>query len=403
MSAARKSAEEGFVVQVGIYLDAQASTPVAPEALDALIAQLLKPGNPHSPHAAGAYAYSAIEQARSDVADLIGAAPSEITFTSGATEANNLAILGLAKAALSNGVIRRKIVMTSIEHPSVLEAVTALEAHGFQAVVAPVSVDGRVDLERLGHLIDQDTLLVCVMAANNVTGVQQPVVEVATLARAAGALVHCDAAQSTGRVGIDVFNLDVDTLSLSAHKMYGPPGVGALFVSATSPLQPLPLTFGGGQERGLRPGTVPAALIAAFGAAVRLVAAQRQDDEEHTRHLRALFDATLAQLQVQFVSNGSDSFRLPGSANISILGVDAQELAERLSSTLCISTGSACSSGQITVSPVLKAMNIPDSLSRSAIRLCFHRYSTEADAIGAATSISAAALQCGVATGSVVQ
>jgi cysteine desulfurase len=391
------------VVQVGIYLDAHASTPVAPEALDALAAQLATPGNPHSPHAAGAHAYSAIEEARSAVADLIGAAPSEITFTSGATEANNLAILGLAKAALATGVLRRRIVMTSIEHPSVLEAVAALEADGFQAVIAPVSLDGRVDLARLALLIDQDTLLVCVMAANNVTGVQQPVVEVSALARAAGALVHCDAAQATGRVALDVFTLDVDTLSLSAHKMYGPPGVGALFVSATSPLQPSPLTFGGGQERGLRPGTAPAALIAAFGAAARLVAVRRREDGDHTRRLRALFDTVLTQLQVRFVINGSDSFRLPGSANISILGVDAQELAERLSSTVSISTGSACSSGQITTSPVLSAMKIPDFVARSSIRLCFHRYSTDADAIDAATAIAAAARQCGVATGSAVQ
>jgi cysteine desulfurase len=387
----------------GIYLDAHASTPVAPEVIDVLIRVLSDPGNPHSPHAAGARAFSVIEDSREAIASLIGAAASEITFTSGATEANNLAIQGLAKAACAARLPRHRIVVSSIEHPSVLEAVAILEGDGFETVVAPVADDGRIDLEHLAALIDENTLLVCVMAANNVTGVQQPIAEVAALARAAGALVHCDAAQASGRVAIDVFALDVDTLSLSSHKMYGPPGVGALFVSASSPLQPAPLMFGGGQERGLRPGTAPAALIAAFGAAAKLANARIDRDETHTRRLRTLFDLTLADLQIRYALIGSDEYRLPGSANIAILGADAQELAERLSSTVHISTGSACSSGQIIVSPVLSAMNVSDALARASIRLCFHRYSTDLDAINAATAIAAAIRQSGVATGSAVQ
>lgn len=385
-----------------VYLDAQASAPIAPEALAALTEQLAAPGNPHSPHAAGAQAYEAIERARAAVADLIGASPAEIVFTSGATEANNLAILGFARAAAVAST-RRTIITSAIEHPSVLETVSALRAEGFVHRIAPVAGDGRVDLATLAKLIDAGTLLVCVMAANNVVGVIQPVAEVAALARAAGALVHCDAAQAGGRIALDVFDLDVDSLSLSAHKMYGPPGVGALYLSAATALRPAPITFGGGQEGGLRPGTAPAALIASFGAAVHLVMTHRQTDAGHTEGLAAHFVSTLKDLQVRFSQNGSDLHRLPGALSISLTGTDAQELCERISAQVAMSTGSACSSGQITVSPVLDAMGIDRAVSRSTVRICFHRYSTEAEAERAALEIARALREAALAPGSPVQ
>jgi cysteine desulfurase len=386
-----------------IYLDAHASTPLAPEALDALVLHLGYPGNPHSPHAAGARAHEAVEDARCAVADLIGAAPAEIVFTSGATEANNLAILGLARAALG-GTSRRTIVTSAIEHPSVLEAAEALAGEGFNHHIAPVDTEGRIDLAALAKILSaNETLLVSVMAANNVTGVIQPVGEVAALARSAGAIVHCDAAQAAGRIALDVFDLDVDALSLSAHKMYGPPGVGALYLSAACPVRLKPLTFGGGQERGLRSGTTPAALVASFGAAASLVGARRDIDDQYVRRLAARFLARLQAHQVRLQTIGSDQHRLPGSVNIAIENYDAQELTERLSSTVAISTGSACSSGQINVSPVLEAMRLPDALSRSSFRVCFNRYSTEEDADLAATTIVGTLREMELATGRIVQ
>lgn len=385
-----------------VYLDAQASTPIAPEALAALTERLAAPGNPHSPHVAGAQAYEAIARARATLADLIGASPAEIIFTSGATEANNMAILGFARAAAVAST-RRTIVTSAIEHPSVLETVSALRSEGFVHRIAPVGGDGRVDLAALAKLIDADTLLVCVMAANNVVGVIQPVAEVAALARAAGALVHCDAAQAGGRIALDVFDLDVDSLSLSAHKMYGPPGVGALYLSAAAPLRPAPITFGGGQEHGLRPGTAPAALIASFGAAAGLVRAHRQADAGHAEGLAARFVSTLKDLQVRFSQNGSDLHRVPGALSIAVANMDAQELSERISTEVAISTGSACSSGQMTVSPVLVAMGIDGAVARSSVRLCFHRYSTEAEADRAALAFARAVREAALAPGSFVQ
>lgn len=386
-----------------IYLDGHASTPLAPEALDALVMHLSYAGNPHSPHAAGARAHQAVEDARCAVADLIGAASAEIVFTSGATEANNLAILGLARAAAETSH-RRTIVTSSIEHPSVFEAADALVAEGFKHCIAPVDDEGRVDLAALAALLAKnETLLVSVMAANNVTGVIQPVSDVAALARSFGAIVHCDAAQAAGRIALDVFDLDVDALSLSAHKMHGPPGVGALYLSAACPVRLKPLTFGGGQELGLRPGTTPAALIASFGAAARLVGMLRDNDDRHVRGLTARFVAGLEARQVRLRTIGSDRHRLPGSLNVAVENYDAQELTERLSKTVALSTGSACSSGQITVSPVLEAMRIPDVISRSSFRICFNRYSTESDADLAAIAIADVLREMELATGSTVQ
>lgn len=387
---------------LGIYLDGHASTPLAPEALDALTTQLSRPGNPHSPHAAGALAHEAVETARLAVADLIGASPGEIYFTSGATEANNLAILGLARAAAKQ-TSRRTIVTSTIEHPSVLEAVGALKAEGFRHRLAPVDQDGRLDLEALAQALDDDVLLLCVMAANNVTGIIQPVGEAAALAREVGAMIHCDAAQAGGRIPIDVFDLDVDFLSLSAHKMYGPPGVGALYVSAAAAIHPGPVFFGGGQENGLRPGTAPAALIASFGIAARLVQDRMARDADHLGRLTDGFLTALDALQVRFLAIGSDQHRLPGSLNIAFTESDAQELSERLSKDVALSTGSACSSGQIKTSPVLDAMRLPEGIKRSSVRICFSRYSEYSESDAAAGAIARALREMELATGSVVQ
>lgn len=386
-----------------IYLDAFATTPIAPEALEALNAQLRHTGNPHSPHVAGAQAMNAVERARRAVAELIGADPQEIVFTSGATEANNLAVIGWARSAARGGSTRRTIITSSIEHPSVLEAAAAMTLEGFRHIAAPVTGDGVLDLSALADLLTEDALLLAVMAANNVTGVVQPVGEAVRLARAVGALAHVDGAQAAGKIGVDVAAWDVDSLSLSSHKVYGPPGAGALYVSATTPLKPAPIVHGGGQESGMRSGTVPAALLAGFGAAADVARRQMGRDAAHLRLLEATFLQVLSDRQVRYRVNGALEHRLPGAMNITLIGTVADDLVQKLSRRISISTGSACSSGQIEVAPALSAMGISDALARSSLRIYFNRYLTVDDARHAADEIAAVAQPVALATGDVVQ
>lgn len=386
-----------------IYLDAFATTPIAPEALVSLTEQLRRPGNAHSPHAAGAWAAGAVERARRAVGQLIGADPQEIVFTSGATEANNLAILGLARAAAAGGSLRRTIITSSIEHPSVLGPAAALESEGFRHLKAPVKRDGRLDLRALRALLNEDVLFVAVMAANNITGVLQPVAEIARMARETGALVHVDAAQATGKVPLDVSAWEVDSLSISGHKLYGPPGIGALFLASTSPFVPLPIVYGGGQERALRSGTLPAALIAGLGAAVEVALRRMDEDAIRLRAMEVRFCDALAARQVRYQLNGSAEYRLPGAMNLAIPGVAADHLVESLSRRIAFSTGSACASGHISIAPTLKSMSIPDAIARSSMRIYFNRYSDERDADRAAEAIAEAVLKQPLAPGGVVQ
>lgn len=386
-----------------IYLDAFATTPIAPEALTALTAQLQRPGNAHSPHAAGAWAAEAVERARRAVGRLVGADPQEIVFTSGATEANNLAILGLARAAAAGGSPRRTIVTSSIEHPSILEPAAALASEGFRHLKAPVGQDGRLDLRALHALLSEDTLLVAVMAANNITGVVQPIAEAARLARDTGAMMHVDAAQAAGKLPLDVGAWEVDSLSLSGHKLYGPPGVGALFLASTSPFAPHPIIHGGGQERGLRSGTLSAALIAGLGAAVEVALRRMDEDATRLRALEARFCDALAARQVRYQLNGSAQYRLPGSMNLSIPGIVADHLVEILAQHVAFSTGSACALGQLSIAPTLKAMSIPDAIARSSVRIYFNRYSDEGDAERAAAAIADAVRNEALAPGDHIQ
>jgi cysteine desulfurase len=386
-----------------IYLDAFATTPVAPEVIDVVVARLGHTGNAHSPHLAGAEAASEVARARTAVADLIGADSQEIIFTSGATEANNLAVMGWARATARSGSRRRTIITTNIEHPSVLGAAAALTGEGFRHRQAPVGADGRLDLPALGTMLDEDVLLLAIMAANNITGVVQPVIEASALARNAGAFVHVDGAQAVGKIPVDVCRWDVDSLSLSGHKFHGPPGIGALFVSAAAPLKPLPTTFGGGQENGLRSGTLPVALICGLGVAANLSQARMDGDAVRLRELEARFLDGLRARQVRFQINGAKVHRLPGAMNLSICGLSADDLVTRLSGEVSLSTGSACSSGQIDVAPTLRHMKLNDAFARSALRVYFNRYSTDVEAADAAMKIAAAAAGAGLATGDIVQ
>lgn len=357
------------------YFDGFATTPLAPEAREAMLLASLHPGNAGSPHSAGARASDVLRLARHHVASLIGADTNEIIFTSGATEADNLAIRGIAKWAMRNGDQRRKIIVSAIEHKAVLEAADSLRAEGFQIVHAPVTAQGVVDLAAAERLIDSATLLVSVMLANNETGALQPVAAVAAIAHRLGALVHCDAAQAVGKIPVNVDDLEVDYLSISAHKMYGPMGVGALYIAAGAP-KPSPLSYGGKQEGAIRPGTEPTYLLAAFGAAAQLAKARLENDMAHSRSLVGAFCSALTDAGLAYTITTGTAASLPGSLSISLHDISADSIISSLSPYASISTGSACNSGQILPSHVLLAMGIPADMAHCVIRLYFGRYNS---------------------------
>lgn len=369
------------------YLDGHSTTPLAPEAFEAMTpwwhAQV---GNPHSPHIAGLLASQAVENARSEIALLAGADSQELFFTSGATEANNIAIRGTALAALDQGDTRREIVVSAIEHKSVQSSANSLKAAGFRILEAPVTRDGIVDLDALEHLVGPGTLLVSVMAVNNEVGSVQPLPEVVRIARAVGALVHVDAAQALGKVPVDCS--DFDYVSLASHKMYGPMGIGALFVSSAAELRPAPVLFGGGQEGGIRPGTVPTPLVVGFGAAAKVARSRSAADARHSRGLSSLFLEEMRTRKVRFTENVPEAVRVPGSLSLRFPGADAMSIIAKAGGQIAISEGSACASGQITASYVLTAMGFTFEESLETVRLYFGRYNTEAQAVEAASTIS---------------
>jgi len=338
-------------------------------------------GNAGSSHLAGAYASASVDAARSSVARLIGADPSEIVFTSGATEANNIVIFGVARRVGPRA--RPRIVVSAIEHKAVLEPARALRTEGFDVVEAKVDRKGRLDLEALRTLVDDRTLLVSIMGANNETGVIQPIGEASAIARKAGALIHCDAAQTAGRIPINAFDLDVDYLSLSAHKCYGPLGIGALYIAASAP-KPNALVLGGGQEGGLRAGTVPTPLCVGFGVAANLAIEHSTSDIVHARELSERFLRGLAARSIPFKRTGGDVGRLPGSASVLVEGVDGAQLVDKLGRELYLSTGSACNSGQMQPSHVLRAMGLSSAQMKSSVRILFGRYNSTAEADTAA-------------------
>ncbi|WP_149801931.1 cysteine desulfurase family protein [Mesorhizobium sp. NFR06] len=386
-----------------ISLDHHATTPAAQQVVDAMAPYWRDvPFNAHSAHAGGALSESAVETARATIADLVGASAQEITFTSGATEANNLAILGLARAAQNARPERTRILTSAIEHKCVLEAARHLATQGFEHEMIPVLTSGHVDVEQLEAMLDDRVLLVAVMAANNEIGTIQPLPAIARLCEAAGAMLHVDAAQVVGRMPFDVFEIGCDTASFSAHKMYGPKGVGALYVSAAAKLRPKPILFGGGQESGLRPGTLPVPLIVGFGRAAEL-AAQAHADGPRLRELAVRFLLELDRLGIDAHVNGSLADRLPGSLNIHIPGVDAEELIQRLGDSLHLSTGSACQSGELQGSHVLRAIGLPPKLVSASFRLCFGIEHDVGDAVKAAHCLADSVHTCESAAGRNVQ
>jgi cysteine desulfurase len=375
-----------------IYLDNHATTPVDPRVLAAM-----RPwweenfANPASiEHGMGRAAEAAVEEARAEVAALIGAEPREVVLTSGATESNNLAIKGAARFAAAQESPRRRIVTVATEHKCVLESVKALAAEGFEPVILPVQASGLLDLDALRGAVDQSTLLVSVMAVNNEIGVVQDLAAIGAIVKAAGALFHTDAAQAAGRVNLDVNAIGADLLSLSGHKLYGPKGIGALYVRRRPRARLAPLLSGGGQERGLRSGTLPAPLVIGFGAAARIAAAEAEADAARIAKLRDRLLAALSSAIPGLAVNGDRERRVPANLNLTFPGeVDAQAIMAA-AAELAVSTGSACSSAAIEPSYVLKALGLPEARARATLRIGIGRFTSPADIDQSALLLAAA-------------
>lgn len=367
-----------------IYLDHNATTPLLPEVVEAMLPYLRDHfGNPSSGHALGRRAREAVEAARARVAALLGAAPDEIVFTSGGTEANNLAIRG-ATAARPD---RRHLVTSLIEHPATAEPCRALEAEGWTVAWLPIDASGRVRPDDLETALRDDTALMTVMHANNETGVLQPIAEIARRARARGALVHTDAAQSVGKVPVRVDDLGVDLLSLAGHKLYAPKGVGALYVRRGVAIEPV--LRGAAHERGLRPGTENVASIVGLGVACDVARATL--GEEMTR-LRALRDRLWRRLREAIPGvalNGHPDARLPNTLSVRFPGVRGSQLLAR-APQIAASTGSACHDGGESASPAITALGIDPAAALGTVRLSLGRPTTERDVELAAAALIAA-------------
>jgi cysteine desulfurase len=360
-----------------IYLDHNATTPLDPAVIDAMTSVLKEEfGNPSSVHHFGQRAKAVIDGARSAVAALIGADPAEVVFTSGGTESDNFAIRGVAEALERSG--RRHLIASSIEHEAVLNTLKALARRGWKTTLLPVDQTGIVSPETLRAALTDETAIVSVMHANNEIGTIQPITELATLAHERGALFHTDAVQSAGKIPIDVSALGVDLLSLSAHKFYGPKGVGAIWIKRG--LRLLPPVTGGKQERNRRAGTENVAGIAGLGKAAAHAAATMAQEGTRLAALRDQLEAGVLRTVTGTDVNGARTPRVPNTTNISFDRVEAESLLIALDlEGIAVSTGSACSSGTLEPSHVLKAMGLPAHRTQNSIRFSLGAANTAAD------------------------
>ncbi len=359
-----------------VYLDHHATTPTDPRVVEAMRPYFGDDfGNPSSTtHAYGWRAEAALEDARQRLAAALGAADaSELVFTSGTTESDNLALKGVARAGRRRG---DHLVTTAIEHPAVLDSCRTLEAEGFRVSYLPVDADGLVDPDAVARAIDHRTLLVSVMAANSEIGVLQPLEAIGQVCRERGVPLHSDAAQALGKIPIDVGRLSVDLLSACAHKLYGPKGIGLLYVRRRRPrLRIEPLLHGGGHEGGLRSGTVPVALVVGFARAVELAVEEMEGEAARLAGLRDLLWTRLRAGLDELTLNGHPTRRLPGNLNVSFAGVEADALIASLPE-LALSSGSACSSARAEPSHVLRALGRSEALARAALRFGLGRSNT---------------------------
>ncbi|XP_044303463.1 cysteine desulfurase, mitochondrial isoform X2 [Varanus komodoensis] len=358
-----------------LYMDVQATTPLDPRVLDSMLPYLVHYyGNPHSrTHAYGWESESAMEKARQQVASLIGADPREIIFTSGATESNNIAIKGVARFYKSR---KKHIITTQTEHKCVLDSCRALEAEGFRVTYLPVKKNGIIDLKDLKNAIQPDTSLISVMTVNNEIGVIQPVSDIGEICSSHKIFFHTDAAQAVGKIPLDVNSMKIDLMSISGHKIYGPKGVGAIYVRRRPRVRVEPIQSGGGQERGLRSGTVPTPLAVGLGAACEL--AQQEMEYDHKR-VSILADRLVTRIMSEIpdvVLNGDPMHRYPGCVNLSFAYVEGESLLMALKD-VALSSGSACTSASLEPSYVLRAIGADEDLAHSSIRFGIGRFTTE--------------------------
>lgn len=366
-----------------IYLDCNATTPVDPRVVEAALPYFTAHcGNPSSDHAYGRRAKAAVEAARAEVAALIGATPAEIVFTGCATEANNLALLGTARAA--RGGPRRTLVTSAIEHPSVLNPLRHLAREGWSVVELPVDATGRVRMDRAQSAVTADVALVSVMLANNETGSLQDVRAIAGLAHARGALMHVDAAQAVGKVAVDVNALGADLLTLAGHKFYAPKGIGALYVRSGVALEPI--QHGAGHEHGLRPGTENVPHVVALGEAARLARTALAQEAPRMAALRDRLHRQLAAAIPGLELNGHPTERLPNTLNVSFPAAAGWDVLAAAAG-VAASTGSACHAGGQATSGVLAAMGLTPEAAAGAVRLSVGRFTAEAEIDAAAHAL----------------
>lgn len=364
-----------------VYLDYNATTPCDPRVVEAMLPYFTSQfANPSSTaHLPGREAAEAVEQAREQVAALLNAAPKDVLFTSGATESNNIALYGVARAAMRNANPRRRIITTRTEHKAVLEPLADLGEQGCDVHYVPVDRFGQVDLTELKSCLTADTLLVSIQAANSEIGTLQPLEEIAELVKAVGAFFHCDATQAIGKIPLDWRSLPFDLLSMSSHKIYGPKGIGALLARRSLRQGQLsPLSRGGGQEGGLRAGTQNVPAIVGFGLACDIMSHEGEADAQRMKILRDAFEANLKRQMPEVTFNGHAQRRLPGTSSVTVPEVEADALLANLPG-LALSLGSACNSGAIEPSYVLTEIGLSREAAASSFRLSLGRWTTVTD------------------------
>lgn len=359
-----------------IYLDTQATSIMDPRVTDAMLPYMIeKFGNPHSrTHHYGWESEKALERAREQVARLIGADPKEIVFTSGATESNNISIKGVSR--FYRGDKKNHLITTQIEHKCVLDSCRSLENEGLSVTYLPVQSSGLIDLEQLKDAIRPNTILVSVMTINNEVGVIQPVEQIGRLCRERKVFFHTDAAQAVGKIPIDVGELNIDLMSISGHKIYGPKGVGALYARRKPRVRIEPLQSGGGQERGIRSGTVPAPLAVGLGAACEISGEEMEYDLEHVTRLSNRLIERIQRSVPNVHRNGDPNHTYPGCVNLSFSYIEGESLLMALKD-IALSSGSACTSASLEPSYVLHALGADDELAHSSIRFGIGRFTTE--------------------------
>lgn len=363
-------------IKLPIFLDNQSTTQVDPRVLDEMIKYYTAPCNPHSKsHYYGWNAEAAVENAREQIASLINAHPKDVIFTSGATESNNLAIRGAVNFYKSPQ--KNHIITVATEHKCVLDTCRHLEDEGIDATYLPVKSNGLIDLEALKNAITDRTILVSVMMANNEIGVIQPIAEIGKICRERNVIFHSDAAQAFGKIPIDVDEMGISLMSISSHKIYGPMGIGALYVRRKNPrIRLKPIINGGGQERGMRSGTIATQLAVGFGKAAAIAAQEMEEDSKRIKKLRDLLYNKIKSEIPDIKLNGDAVNRIPGNLNISFPYVEGESIIMAIKD-VAVSSGSACTSASLEPSYVLHALGIDEDLSHSSIRFGIGRFNTE--------------------------